>query len=53
MKEGLKIILASVAAAIIYGIVHDQITARICIEYFTVFHPPVFLTQSPTLLGFG
>lgn len=53
MIESLKIILACVAAAIIYGVVHDQVTARICIEYFTVFHPPVFVTQSPTLLGLG
>lgn len=51
--ESIKIVLASIAAAILYGIVHDQFTARICIEYFTVFHPPVFVTQSPTLLGLG
>src|SRR5215475_10424584 len=53
MIQTLKIILTCVAAAIIYGIVHDQVTARICIEYFTVFHPPAFATQSPTLLGLG
>jgi hypothetical protein len=53
MIESLKIILASIGAAILYGIVHDQFTARICIEYFTVFHPPVFATQSPTLQGLG
>jgi hypothetical protein len=53
MKETLKLILVCVAAAIFYGVILDQITARICIEYFTVFHPPVFATQSPTLLGFG
>jgi len=51
--ESLKIILACIAAAICYGVVHDQFTARICVEYFTVFHPPVFDTQSPTLLGIG
>ena len=28
-------------------------TARICVEYFTIFHPPLFATQSPTLLGIG
>ena len=39
--------------AILYGVVHDQFTARICVEYFTVFHPPVFGTQSPTLLALG
>src|SRR5262249_9145692 len=32
---------------------HDQITARICVEYFTIGHPPVFGTDSPTLLGLG
>lgn len=53
MRETLKIILLSVGAAILYGILHDQITARICVEYFTIFHPPVFMTQSPTLLGIG
>jgi len=51
--ESLKIILVCIAASILYGICHDQITARICIQYFTIFHPPVFPTQSPTLLGIG
>jgi hypothetical protein len=51
--ESLKIVLVCVGAAILYGIVHDQFTARIFVEYFTVFHPPVFPTQSPTLLGIG
>ena len=36
-----------------YGIVHDQVSARICVEYFTIGHPPVFATVSPTLLGIG
>ena len=51
--ESLKIVLISIAAAVLYGIIHDQFTVRICVEYFTVFHPPVFATQSPTLLGLG
>lgn len=49
--ESLKIILLSIVAGILYGIAHDQITARICLEYFTVFHPKVIESQSPTLLG--
>jgi hypothetical protein len=53
MFEFLKIIALSITAAIAYGIVHDQITARICVEYFTIGHPPVFETDSPTLLGLG
>lgn len=51
--ESLKIVAISILAAVLYGIVHDQFTAHICVEYFTVFHPPVFSTQSPTLLAFG
>jgi hypothetical protein len=51
--EALKIAVTCVVAAVLYGIVHDQFTARICIEYFTIVHPPLFHTQSPTLLGIG
>jgi hypothetical protein len=53
MIESLKIVLVCVIAAVLYGVVHDQITVRICLEYFTVFHPRVFVTQSPTLLAVG
>ena len=48
-----RIILSCVGAAIGYGIVHDQLTARVCVEYFTVGHPPVFGTDDPTLLALG
>jgi hypothetical protein len=51
--KSLAIIGLCILAAIIYGILHDQITARICVEYFTIGHPPVFHTESPTLLGLG
>ena len=47
----IRIILLSVAAAISYGIVHDQITARICVEYFTIGHPRLIASESPTVLG--
>src|SRR5687768_3279430 len=43
----------SILAAIIYGIAHDQVTARVCVEYFTIGHPPIFRTDDPTLLGLG
>jgi hypothetical protein len=49
----LAIIALCIASAVIYGILHDQVTARVCVEYFTVGHPPVFGTESPTLLGIG
>jgi hypothetical protein len=51
--QSTKIVLICVAAAVAYGIVHDQVTARICVEYFTIGHPPVFGTDDPTLLGIG
>ncbi len=47
----LKIILGCTVAAMAYGIVHDQITARICLEYFTLAHPPLFHTASVTRLA--
>ena len=46
------IVILSVFAAILFGIVHDQITARICLEYFTIAHPKVINSESPTLLAF-
>lgn len=49
----LKIVFLCVFAAIVYGMIHDQVTAHLCVEYFSVFHPPVFATNSPTLLGLG
>lgn len=45
------IIITSVLASIIYGIVHDQVTARICVEYFTIGHPRLIASDSPTVLG--
>lgn len=51
--QSLKIIGLGVLSALIYGVLHDQITARICVEYFTVGHPNLFGTDSPTLLALG
>jgi hypothetical protein len=51
--EAVKIVLFCVLAAVGYGIVHDQVTAHLCIEYFTIAHPPVFPTRSPFLLALG
>ena len=51
--DALRIVLLCIGAAVLYGIVHDQVTVRVCLEYFTIGHPPVFATESPTLLGLG
>jgi len=47
----LKIVGLSILASCAYGVVHDQITARICVEYFTIAHPRIISSESPTLLG--
>ncbi|HEY1799447.1 MAG TPA: hypothetical protein VGG46_00820, partial [Terriglobales bacterium] len=49
--ETLKIWLLSIASAIFYGILHDQITARICVEYFSIAHPTILPLTSPTALA--
>ncbi|MEW4570635.1 hypothetical protein AB1L88_22455 [Tautonia sp. JC769] len=54
MMRFLAIVLLSILAAIAYGIAHDQITARVCLEYFTVGHPAILppeLFDSPTWQG--
>jgi hypothetical protein len=45
------IILVFVAAAVAFGLVHDQVTARVCVEYFTIAHERIIQSESPTVLG--
>ena len=51
--KALATVLLCIASAILYGIAHDQITARVCVEYFTIGHPRIFPTESPTWLALG
>jgi hypothetical protein len=51
--EYAKIWAATIVLACVYGIAHDQVTAHLCVEYFTVAHVRVFPTDSATLLAFG
>lgn len=51
MIESLKIIGLGVVSAIAYGIAHDNVTARVCVEYFTIGHQTIFETTSPTVLA--
>jgi hypothetical protein len=56
--ELIKIILLVILTAACYGILHDQITARVCKEYFTVDHPDlgwpvIFHNPHPTILAFA
>lgn len=50
--ESSKIVLMCVVAAVTYGVLQDQITTRVCVEYFTIGHPPIFDTDDPTELAF-
>jgi hypothetical protein len=49
----LKIVLFVTLTMISYGIAHDQVTARVSIEYFTIGHPPLINTENPTLIAFA
>lgn len=50
-QQWLAIVVVSILACVAYGIVHDQITARICVEYFTVGHPRIAPSRDPTILA--
>jgi hypothetical protein len=49
--QALRIIVACILGAVVFGVVHDQVTARICVEYFTLGHPKIVESQDPTVLG--
>jgi hypothetical protein len=51
--QSLAIVGLCVGVAIVYGIVHDLVTAHLCVEYFTVGHPDWFATEQPVLLALG
>src|SRR5277367_3085254 len=50
MMRFLSIVLLCIAASVAYGLVHDQITIRICPEYFTVLHPQILPHDTPLTL---
>ncbi len=47
MFEFIKIVALAVLAAVAYGIAHDMVTAHVCVEYFSVAHPPVIGPSPP------
>jgi hypothetical protein len=49
--ELIKIVALGLVGAIAYGVIHDQVTVRVCLEYFTIGHPPLIRSTSPTLLA--
>jgi hypothetical protein len=51
VKDFLGIIAVCVLGSVLYGIGHDLITTRICVEYFTIGHPKVIDSEDPTALA--
>ena len=51
--QTVAIIALCIGSAVVYGIVHDQVTARVCVEYPPSAIRRIFGTDSPTLLGIG
>jgi hypothetical protein len=49
--KSIKIVLLCVVAAVVYGELQDQVTARVCVEYFTIGHPRVIASDDPTDLA--
>ena len=55
MKENMKqvtlIILLCLVFSILFGILHNQVSARVSEEYFTIGHRALIQSTSPTLMG--
>lgn len=49
--EHLRIVGLFTGAAVLYGVLHDQVTARVCVEYFTVAHPRLTGSELPLVVG--
>lgn len=49
--EMFRIVVLFVFAAVAYGVLHDLITAHICVEYFTIGHPRLIASESPVALA--
>lgn len=50
-RNDLRHIAACIVILTLYGMIQDQISARLCPEYFTVAHQPIPGLTEPTLLG--
>jgi len=49
--EYARIALLSIDCAIVYGIIHDQLTAHLCVEYFTIGHASLLGLTDATALA--
>jgi hypothetical protein len=51
MRESLRIVAVCTLAAVGYGILHDLVTAHVCVEYFTEWHPQMVSSRNPVVLA--
>ncbi len=51
MKQTALIILLCMAASMLFGILHNQFSVRVNLEYFTIGHKALIRSTSPTLMG--
>jgi len=49
--QPVRIVFFAMFAAIVYGVLHDMVTAHLCVEYFTIAHPPIYLSDSPIVMA--
>lgn len=52
LGAAVQIVLLGVGAAVAYGILQDQVTAHLCVEYFTIGHVDYLNLGDPTLIAF-
>lgn len=46
-----RVVIGVVLMSIIYGILHDLVTAHVYVQYFTVHHPHIVDSQSPIVMA--
>lgn len=49
--ESIQIVLLTIGGVVAYGLLMDQVTAHLCVEYFTLGHIDYWNLQDPTLLA--
>jgi len=47
--QAVLILGVTVVGAVAYGVAHDLITAHVCVEYFSVAHPPIVRSDYPAV----
>lgn len=51
LGAAVQIVLLGVGASVAYGILQDQVTAHLCVEYFTIGHVDYLNLGDPTLIA--